>query len=99
MTVKPLQKTLTEIARETSFQPLQFKFLPHKASSALSSLLRKADILEPAQVFELFFISEVMDLLVKHTNAYADVKDANSGDKAWEVPGYIWKNILKSKLK
>jgi len=61
--------------------------------------LRKADILEPAQVFELFFTSEVMDLLVKHTNAYADVKDANSGDKAWELPGRVWRDVSKSELK
>ena len=97
--MEPLQKTLTKIAHETSFQPLQFKFLPYKASSALPSLLWKADILEPVQVFELFFTSEVMDLLVKHTNAYADVKDANSGDKAWELPGRIWRDVSKSELK
>src|SRR5437763_13172318 len=98
MIVEPLQKTLTEIAHETSFQPFQFKFLPHKASSVLPSLLQKADILEPAQVFELFFTSEVMDFLVKYTNTYANVKDANSGDKAWELPGHVWRNVSKSEL-
>ena len=99
MTVESLQKTLTKIVHETSFQPLQFKFLPYKASSALPSLLWKTDILEPAQVFELFFISEVMDLLVKYTNTYVDVKDTNSGDKAWELPECIWRDVSKSELK
>ena len=61
--------------------------------------MRKADILDPAQVFDLFFTSEVIDLLVRHTNAYAEVKDANSGDKAWELPGRIWKEVSAIELK
>ena len=84
---------------QTSFQPLQSTFLPHKAFSTLPSSLRKADILDPAQVFDLFFTSEVIDLLVRHTNAYAEVKDANSGDKAWELPGCIWKEVSAIELK
>ena len=97
--MESLQKTFIEIVCETSFQLLQFKFLPYKTSSALSSLLQKVDILEPAQIFELFFISEVMDLLVKYTNTYTDVKDTNSGDKAWELPGCVWRDVSKSELK
>jgi len=61
--------------------------------------LQKANILDPAQVFDLFFTSEVIDLLVRHTNAYAEVKDANSGDKAWELPGCIWKEVSAIELK
>jgi len=40
-----------------------------------------------------------MDILVKHTNTYTDIKNANSGDKAWKLPGRIWKNVSKSELK
>ena len=40
-----------------------------------------------------------MDILVKYTNTYVDIKNANSGDKAWKLPGRIWKNVSKSELK
>ena len=40
-----------------------------------------------------------MDLLVQHTNNYAKYKDANSGDKAWEQLGRIWKKVSKGELK
>ena len=96
---EPLQDTLTKLSHQTSFQPMQFLFSPHNAFSTLPSSLRKVDILEPAQVFELFFTSKIMDILVKHTNTYTDIKNANSGDKAWKLPGRIWKNVSKSELK
>ena len=32
-------------------------------------------------------------------NAYANIKDANSGDQAWKLPGRIWKEVSKSELK
>src|SRR5436305_4809577 len=57
---EPLQDTLTKLSQQTSFQPIQFLFSPRDAFSTLPSSLRKADILEPAQVFELFFTSEVI---------------------------------------
>ena len=94
-----LQDTLIKLSHQTNFQPMQFLFSPHNAFSTLPSSLQKVDILEPAQVFELFFTSEIMDILVKHTNTYADIKNTNSGDKAWKLPGRIWKNVSKSELK
>jgi hypothetical protein len=37
--------------------------------------------------------------MIKNTNAYAQLKDANSGDVAWKLPKRIWKDISKSELK
>jgi hypothetical protein len=59
----------------------------------------KADFLDPVQTFELFFTSEILDLMTEHTNAYAESKDANSGDAAWKLPGRIWRDISKLELK
>ena len=94
-----LQATLTTIAQETTFQPLQFKFSAHDGFPTLPLSLRKADFLDPVQDFELFFTSEILDLMTEHTNAYAESKDANSGDAAWKLPGRIWRDISKLELK
>src|SRR5437016_3585585 len=96
---EPLQQTLSKITHQINFKPFQSTFLPHSPFVTLFLSLRKADMLNLAQVFNFFFTSEIMNLLVCNTNTYADVKDANSSDKAWKLPGCIWKEVLKSELK
>ena len=59
------------------FSPLSHQHAPHVGQNRLPSCLMHADIIEPHQIFRLFFTEPILHLMVTNTNAYASVKRGN----------------------
>ena len=60
------------------FSPLCYQYAPHVGQNWLPSCLMHADIIEPHQIFRLFFTGPILDLMVTNTNTYASAKRANN---------------------
>lgn len=69
------------------FDKLEHLIPPHKAKVHLSNDFKNLSEITPLQIFSLFFTSEMMNLIIKNTNLYAETKFAK-----------LWSNLTLSEL-